>query len=91
MTGSAAVFDFTKTPRSFISQPTPKPWSKFGTGEERKVSQVVAAPRLEFLGSEVIRRKVSAPADNERLRQARLEFFTGKSDQGKLTETEVRN
>ena len=78
-----SVFDFTKTPRSFISQPTPKPWSKFGH-EERKVSQV-AAPRLEFLGSEVTR-KISAPADNEKLRQARLQFFTGQSDQEKPRE-----
>ena len=82
MTG-CSVFDFTKTPRSFISQPTPKPWSKFGH-EERKVSQV-AAPRLEFLGSEVTR-KISAPADNEKLRQARLQFFTGQSDQEKPRE-----
>ena len=80
------MFDFTKTPRSFlssstISQPTPKPWSKFGH-EERKVSQVTA-PRLEFLGSEVTR-KISAPADTEKLRQARLEFFTGKVGQEKV-------
>ena len=45
-TSASKIFDFTKTPRSFlsssaISQPTPKPWSKF-CHNERKVSQVTA-------------------------------------------------
>ena len=61
-------FDFNKTPRAFlssstISQPTPKPWTKFNhdhdSGENIK-SNIKAAPRLEFLGSEVTR-KISAP------------------------------
>ena len=65
-TSLKATFDFSKTPRSFlssstISQPTPKPWSKFNHNSDASRPQsteplkVKAAPKLEFLGSEVTR------------------------------------
>ena len=65
-TSLKATFDFSKTPRSFlssstISQPTPKPWTKFNHNSDASRPQsteplkVKAAPKLEFLGSEVTR------------------------------------
>ena len=66
-------FDFTRTPGSFlssskISQPTPKPWSKFSHNND--TVSVKAAPKLEFLGAEVFR-KHSAPTDeDQRITQA---------------------
>ena len=76
-------FDFTKTPGSFlssskISQPTPKPWSKFG--HEDTKSSIKAAPKLEFLGSEVTRKTSEQSLDAADLRQARLEFFSANNE-----------
>ena len=64
-------FDFTRTPGSFlssskISQPTPKPWSKFSHNNDTALTSIKAAPKLEFLSAEVSR-KHSAPV-NEDLR-----------------------
>ena len=80
-------FDFTKTPGSFltsskISQPTPRPWTKFVHEDTKTGADIKAAPKLEFLGSEVTR-KYSVP-DSSELRQARIEFFSGqKKDEDK--------
>ena len=58
-------FDFTRTPGSFlssskISQPTPKPWSKFSHNNDPASASIKAAPKLEFLSAEVSR-KFSSP------------------------------
>ena len=88
-------FDFTKTPGSFltsskISQPTPRPWTKFVHEDTKTGADIKAAPKLEFLGSEVTR-KYSVP-DSSELRQARIEFFSGqKQDEDKsVTEAPIR-
>jgi len=72
-------FDFTKTPRAFIASKAAgqaPPWTKY-VSDDNKVN-VVTAPKLEFLGSEVTR-KYSTP-DTDQLRRARLDFFTPNDD-----------
>eukprot|EP00092_Neocalanus_flemingeri_P014251 GFUD01015371.1.p1 GENE.GFUD01015371.1~~GFUD01015371.1.p1 ORF type:complete len:1944 (+),score=429.50 GFUD01015371.1:197-5833(+) len=72
-------FDFTKTPRAFIASKTAgqaPPWTKY-VSDDNKVN-VVTAPKLEFLGSEVTR-KYSTP-DTDQMRRARLDFFTPNDD-----------
>ena len=63
-------FDFTRTPGSFlspskISQPTPKPWSKFVHNNDAANTSIKAAPKLEFLSAGVSR-KYSTPATVEK-------------------------
>lgn len=89
MNPQSGFFDFTKTPRSFlsssnVSQPTPRPWTKFIHDESKVV--IKSAPKLEFLGSEVTR-KFSAPADTLEMKNTRKQLC---SDMKEMASVESR-